>query len=183
MDRVGRVIVLTVVAFLSAAAPGAEGEPMDVPSLKVSIAVPEHRGARSIVLDGPASHFHVVVRNVSTRPVTIWRRWCSFGYENLSFEYSTRDGKKGVAQVKRRISLQNVPDPLTLAPDEEKVIDVYFGTDEWQGFPLPAAGAVATVSLQAVFQITAGAATRKEGVWTGRITSPLRDYTFEVRKK
>lgn len=161
---------------------GAE-ESMDKPVLEVTIAVPEHRGARALILYDAQSHFHVVVRNVSAKPVTIWQEMNSFGYDNLSFEYIDKDKKEGVPHKKKMEFIQNNPDPVTLAAGEEMIREVYFGSVAWKGFPLPDAGKTAIVSMRAVFRIDDSPAAKKYGVWTGKITSKFRDYSFYTKPK
>jgi hypothetical protein len=43
--------------------------------------------------------FCVVLTNVTDHDLTVWKEWCSWGYFNLTFEFTGKDGK--VVQVKK----------------------------------------------------------------------------------
>jgi hypothetical protein len=147
------------------------------PELTVSIAAPENHGSRSIIINQPDSHFHVVVTNVSDKPQKLWREWCSWGYYDLSFKCINSLGEESVVVKQPREWTKNYPDWQSIPPGESLVIDVYPSRD-WKDFPLPAKGKEIKVRLQAVYEIKPDEQTKKEGVWTGKVESQMQEYTI-----
>jgi hypothetical protein len=147
--------------------------------LKVSIAVPLVDGVRPIIATGPASHFHVVLENLSQKPVRIWRAGNSRSHAALHFELTDTAGKTRAIRRRAVPFLQNAPVWQELSPGDMLVIDVYFAGDEWEAFPLPAKGKQATIKLRAIYSVAPDQAAQKHGVWTGSVSSPLVTYRFE----
>ena len=170
--------VISVCVFLAAAAGLASAFAADEakPALRVSIAVPANNGRRAIILNRPDSHFHVVVTNVSDKPVRLWREWCSWGYFNLTFKVTDGAGEEFVAKKTQHEWTKNYPDFQDLAPGESYVIDVYPHRD-WKDFPLPANGKEMKLKLAAVYEIHPDDQSKQSNVWTGRVESDPIDVT------
>lgn len=150
---------------------------MSTSSLRLAIAVPLWRGSRTVFLTSHASHFHVVLENISQDPIRIWSEACSWGYEALSFEMQTPHGMVLI----RRKSInwkQNTPDYILLNPTELQIFDIYFASEEWQRFPLPSAQHSLTLMLRAVYTVSSDPLSKRFNVWSGRLTSNTLPLLF-----
>lgn len=148
--------------------------PPEPPSpLRVSIAIPIHRGMRALPI-GPGTRFHVVVTNTSDKPQRLWREWCSWGYYNLSFVLKDADGRSIPLQKKVRGWTKNYPDWFELPPGEHYVIETQLSDAQWN---MPAkAGEAGKWQILALFHVEQDDAAKEHGVWTGRIVSPVQTY-------
>src|SRR5690348_12414218 len=96
-----RFTVIVIVALGgSLAALSLAGPKGEEPQLVVELAVPvstirgELPDARTVRYGGrdfyndfeEGSHFHAVVTNVSGKRLRLWRKWCSWGHNNLKLE-------------------------------------------------------------------------------------------------
>jgi hypothetical protein len=155
----------------------------DMPEIKspisVSIAIPVHHGHRSL---NTADHFHVVVVNASDKPVRLWSDRFSWGYDNLSFELVADDGAVTPITKKPRGWDKNFPDWLELPPGGSYVLNVDWfsaaGREIWENAPLAggAAPKPRLFKLRAVYEIKPDGESKKLGVWTGKIASPVDVY-------
>lgn len=167
-------LFLTILFALTLAAAQAMAD--DSP-ISISLAIPAQWGGRALenFQDGHATHFHVIVSNVSGQPQRIWQEW---GYFGLTFELTDEQGKKWVARKCPRGWDKNFPSTWTLDPHESLVLDVYFtDTNIWQGFAMPKRNSQ-TVTMQAVLEFKPDENSRQIGVWTGRAVSKAEKVTF-----
>lgn len=149
------------------------------PPLTLSIAVPEHHGHRSLNLD--TEHFHVVLTNVSRKPVRLWTEAYSWGYGNLAFEIIDDAGEVTRVEKKMRVWDKDVPDYLTLHPGGHHVINVdFFKSDQWKNPPARPKDdpKPRTIEMRAVYEIQPDSQSRRLGVWTGKIVSPAKRYAI-----
>lgn len=155
--------------------------PPALPSpLRVSVAIPVHRGNRVLSL-GPNTRLHVVVTNMSNKPQRLWREWCSWGYYNLSFELKDAQGKMTALKKRVRGWSKNYPDWFELPAGEHYVIEVQLTGADWE---LPAKGALPPKwTLRAVYQNAPDEFTEKESIWTGKIVSPVQTYTVSDHRE
>ena len=180
------VMLLPVFAFATVISDTDFAVAAPKPPLTVAIAVPA-RGLReagkpvyrSIRLVNEKSHFHVVVTNTSGKPQRLWETWNSWGYYNLRFEVADQKGKV-LYEIKKkpRAWTVNFPSWIELAAGEQFVMDVYFDRESWKmpflkqkkkgAFPL---------RMRAIFENKADEETKEHKIWTGRIASPLRNYS------
>lgn len=146
-------------------------------SISVSIAIPVHHGHRSL---NDGDHFHVVVRNVSEKPLRVWTDRFSWGYDNLSFEQTHDDGKTTRITKKERGWRKNYPDWLELQPGECYVLNVnLFSTDIWN--EVPGADPKAKpklVKLQAIYEVQPDEESKKLGVWAGKVVSATDTFAI-----
>jgi len=114
-------------------------------------------------------HFHVVLTNKSDTDLSVWREWCSWGNECLSFEVTTPTGKP-FRVTKRPIDYKkNYPDPFLVRKGGHFVWNVRFDGDIWDGFP--GNWKNQKVRLKAVFEIGKDDQTQRHQVWTGKVES------------
>lgn len=150
----------------------------DEPALKISLAIPLHHQQRSL---NDGGHFHVLVTNVSDGPVRLWSDRYSWGYGNLSFESIDDNGNvTRIAKLPRDWG-KNYPDWLELAAGESYVLNVDWTSEAgralWDGPPGAAGKQRPTlVKLRGVYEVLPDDQSRKLGVWTGKITSPVGSY-------
>jgi len=160
-----------LLTFASACA--AKGE---LPNLSLMIAVPIHDGQRTIEVGRRATHFNVIIRNLSEHRVNLWREWCSWGYFNLSFRFTAENGTKWIAKKKEKDWEKNFPDFVAVDPRGELVIDVTFDPDIWDNVLPLDTGRSTTVSMVAIYQSENSDDTKERGVWSGRLVSDEREY-------
>lgn len=122
--------------------------------------------------------FHVVITNVSGQPVRLWKEWCSWGYFNLSFVVTGRDGKTFVVKRKPRGWDKNYPDWAIVPPGDHRVFDVSFEDSTWENVPVPPASRLGRVRMKAVYEVPEDEQTRKHRVWTGQAASPEEAYAI-----
>jgi hypothetical protein len=86
----------------------------------------EGNGGRCVAIDyaPPSPDFHVLVQNVSRRPVTLWQEQYSWGYFALQFEVYESSGVRHLIMKKPVSFYANGPGRFTLAPGEGVVWDV-----------------------------------------------------------
>ncbi|MBN1460746.1 MAG: hypothetical protein JXA57_14520 [Armatimonadetes bacterium] len=147
--------------------------------LSLAIAVPVEHGKRSIALDRPEAHFHVVLTNISTHNVSLWQGEGPEGYSSLSFEVTDAEGNTwAVRKKERQWKRTPLPSAATLDPNGHLVIDVTFDPEIWENPPLPDEGKSVTVSIRAIYEIPESDDAAKNGVWTGRVVSEKKEYAI-----
>lgn len=148
------------------------------PPLEVSIAVSEYHRGRFFRYNNRNEPFHVVVRNVSDKPVRVWESWNSWGYDRLTFEVTDSAGKTTIAERAPCNFTRNFPSALTIEPGESYVLRVKFEDKTlWQGFPRPTEG-TAEVTIRAVFAIEESDESKEHNVWTGKVVSKAVSAKF-----
>ena len=175
-----RFSLLTLLVTLSTAVLADDSLPESMEPVKVSIAVPVHHGHRSV---NEGDHFHVLVTNVSGKPIRLWTDRFSWGYDNLSFELIGDDGKVTRIVKKPKEYDKNFPDWLELEAGGSYVLNVDWFSEQGRGVweNVPAAGGKAKptlVRLRAVYESMPDDESRKLDVWTGKILSPVQTYAI-----
>lgn len=74
--------------------------------------------------------FHVVLTNTGDHDLTLWKEWCSDGYFNLSFEFTSQDGKVIKVEKAGRDWAKNFPDGFVVKPGGHFVLPVTFSSNE-----------------------------------------------------
>lgn len=177
MKKIWLAALLAGAAALAATARAAK------PELAIHIATVKQTGTkqtetRRLALIGPEAQFAVVLTNVSSRPLRLWKTSCSWGYDALSFEM--REASATHRLRRTPVSFRkNFPQFVTLAPGESLRRWVALASNDWEGFPVPAPGHSLSRTLRAVFEIKPDAESRQYQVWTGRIATPFAHYVLE----
>ena len=158
----------------------ADDVPEPMAPVKVSIAIPIHHGHRSL---NDGDHFHVLVTNVSNKPIRLWTDRFSWGYDNLSFELIGADGKVTRIAKKPRAWWKNYPDWLELEAGGSYVLNMDWSSEKGRGIwdNVPTAGGKERpplVKLRAVYEVLPDDESRKLGVWTGKTSSPVGTYAI-----
>jgi hypothetical protein len=164
----GSVVVLLVATVFGVRAESSQAKPVAVNIVPTSS---DERTGHAIELFS-GSHFHVVVENLSSAPIKLWKEWCSWGYFNLSFEARDSSGRSFVISKRNRGWDKNFPCPIVIDAGRSWVIDVNLDPSIWQNSPLSSDTGKATLRLKEDER------SKSEKVWTGKVSSPEAEYTF-----
>ena len=126
-----------------------------------------------------ARAFYVVLTNVSKDPQPVWEYWFSWGYQNISFELTTADGRKFVVSKRQEDFTRNFPSTFLIQPGEHQVYAIRLDKS-WETHPtLPKANEM-PVTLKAIYEVSPTPEATQHKVWTGRVES--RGYKFALRQ-
>jgi hypothetical protein len=73
----------------------------------------------------PRRDFYVLLSNVSQQPQTVWQEWNSWGYQAISFELTTADGRNHVVSKRQQGFTMNGPTTDAIEPGEAQVYVVH----------------------------------------------------------
>ncbi len=177
-------VVLCVLAATLGFLSGPAAEPSSDP-ITVRIAPTSFRegAVRTIVLSGSADHFHVVITNVSGKPIRLWRNLCSWGYRCLSFEIRGPDGKTLTVEKQNRAWTKNAPVWDTIPAGDHKVFDVSWYDSTWAGVPPLTDRPAQFLSMKAIYEVPVDKQATAHQVWTGRVTSPQATYSINPPRR
>ncbi len=126
-----------------------------------------------------AREFFVVLTSVSKDPQPVWEFWNSWGYQNLSFELTTENGRKFMVSKRQQEFTVNFPSTFLIQPEEHQVYAIRLDK-EWETRPaLPKADEM-LITLKAIYEISPTPEAPQYKVWTGRVES--RTYKFMLRQ-
>jgi hypothetical protein len=87
--------------------------------------------ARDITIaENQPQEFYVVLTNVSMESQPVWEYWNSWGYQNLSFEFTMSDGKKIVVSKRLKDFDKNFPSTFLILPGEHQVYPISFAKED-----------------------------------------------------
>ena len=125
------------------------------------------------------SDFYVVLTNVSSEPQAVWEEWNSWGYETISFEATTGDGKKFIISRKPQIFTVNFPSTFLIQPGEHKVYDIRLDK-WWAAHPALPRVDETSITLRAIYEVHPTPESAQYKVWTGRVES--HGYRLTLRQ-
>jgi hypothetical protein len=123
--------------------------------------------------------FYVVLTNVSSEPQAVWEYWNSWGYQTISFELTTVDGKKFLVSSRQEGFTRNFPSTFLIEPGEHQVYAVHLD-QRWETHPALPKTDEMLITLNAVYEVSATPEAAQYKVWTGRVES--RTYNFKLRQ-
>jgi len=136
--------------------------------------------------DLPRRDFYVLLSNTSALPQTVWEDWNSWGYQAISFELTTADGKKHLVSKRQQGFTRNGPSTAVIEPGEHQVYVIHFD-ESWEiQPPIPKNHAPCvppdemSVTLKAIYEVSPTPESAQYKVWTGRLES--HDYKFSLRQ-
>jgi hypothetical protein len=137
-------------------------------------------GSRGITMaKNKPDEFYVVLTNVSREPQAVWESWNSWGYQTISFELTTTDGKKFVISRRQEYFTMNFPSTSLVKPSEHQVFAIRL--DEWwETHPTLAKSDEMPITLRAVYEVTLTPEATQYKVWTGRLES--HTYNCSLRQ-
>ena len=122
--------------------------------------------------------FFVVLTNVSPETQPVWEYWNSWGYQNISFELTTANGKKFVVSRNQEGFTRNFPSTFLIGPGEHQVYAIRL--DEWwETHPSLPKVAETSITLKATYEVSPTAEATQYNVWTGPLES--RSYKLTLR--
>ena len=138
----------------------------EVPNVKVSLAVPEGYKTTS-------SPLRVIIENVGSAAQQHFEEWNSWGYGNLSVQWTDASGKQGtVAKVPGSWD-RNGPSTVTLEPGQALVREITFDPKLWRGWPEIKYGT--TLSLTVTYSADGH---QDSPGWVGTVKAKRRDVLF-----
>ena len=155
----------------------------DVTKAPFSLAVVPGRsfgdgGIISMNRDKP-QEFYVVLTNVSGDPQAVWESWNSWGYQTISFEVTTANGKKFVLSREPEGFTKNNPSTFAVQPGEHQVYAVRLDK-RWISNPAFPKADEMHITLKAVYQVFPTPEASAQKVWTGHVES--HTYHFTLRQ-
>jgi hypothetical protein len=142
----------SVSGFLSGCNGGAHPKAVVLVQPPLSLSIVPGLGGITMAKNKP-DEFYVVITNVSGGPESVWQYWNSWGYQAISFELTTADGKKFVLSKKQEEFTRNFPSTFVVEPGEQQVYPIRL--DEWwETHPaLPTTGEM-PITLKAIYEVT-----------------------------
>ncbi len=119
-----------------------------------------------------------MLTNASKDAQPVFEYWNSWGYQNVSFEFTMPDGKKLVVSKRPQDFTRNFPSTFLIPVGEHRVYAIRLDK-QWETRPELAADAETQITLKAIYQVTATPESSEHKVWSGRIES--KPYNFTLR--
>ena len=153
----------------------AQDKPQAIPFL---LAVVPGRAGITMAQNSP-DEFYVVLTNVSKEAQAVWENWNSWGYRNISFEFTTSDGRKFVVSEGPKAFTRNFPSIFLIEPGEHQVYAIRLDK-WWETHPsFPKADEV-PITLKAIYEVYPTPEAAQYKVWTGRIES--KRYSVKLKQ-
>ncbi|TAE54717.1 MAG: hypothetical protein EAZ89_06395 [Bacteroidetes bacterium] len=143
--------------------------------LIVPVSTPD--GKREIAVDR-YPRLYVLLTNISPRPVKLWKDWNTWGYFNLTLQWTAG----GQTRLIRRKAPKNwdgdFSDFWVLPPNESVILEIDMSSGEWEGIP-DLYGETIPATLRAVYENKPDALATEFGVWVGRIATEPVEVVFK----
>lgn len=139
----------------------------------------EHFGSSIEMARDKPRDFYVVLTNVSPETQSVWEYWNSWGYQTVSFEMTTADGKKVLVSRGQEDFTRNFPSTFLLEPGEHQVYAIRLDR-QWETHPPLPKAPETPITLKAVYEVAPTPEAAQYKVWTGRLES--RTYKFNLRQ-
>lgn len=149
----------------------------DIPTVPFSLSIVSARRDGITISKKGAREFYVVLTNISQQPQPVWEYWNSWGFQVISFELTTSDGKKFVLTPKYRNFDLNFPSTFIVEPGEHQVFPIRFD-DSWAAEPALPFKDEMPITLKAIYSVSANPDSAKFRVWTGRVESHAYNFTL-----
>jgi hypothetical protein len=184
-------ILLACVVSISVLVSGCKGGPHPTEAVPVqlpfSLAIVPGRSGDITTAKRNPNDFYVVLTNVSGLPQPVWESWNSWGYQALTFELTTTDGKKFIVSRKSHGFTANWPSWLLVEPGEHQVfaieLDESWATNPtlpWATNPTLPASDRMPITMKAIYEIAETPQATQNHVWVGRVES--HRYNFTLRQ-
>jgi len=143
----------------------------ELESLTLKIVPTRSSPKRGVIIDCATKNslFYAVLTNISHSKLSVWREWCSWGYDNLSFKITLSDGQAFTVRKRPGNWRKNYPDPFVVKQRDHFVYSVRFD-ETWKGFPIDWRNQ--KVKIKAIFQIDEDEQAERLKVWMGKVESP-----------
>lgn len=166
--------LLGLVLFMATASLSAQA-PLEI-KLIVPVSTPD--GQRVIALERYV-RLHVVVTNVSSENVLLWKDWNSWGYGNLSLQAIFPDGEKMIKRIPPPEGWDgDFPDFWAVKPGESIILEIDMSTGEWRGFP-DLYGEQVPAQLTAIYENKTDPLAEAYDIWVGKLASTPVEVIFK----
>ena len=178
------VVIVFVTAFNTReVATNSKAEPAALkPPFSISVVPASSRGegfGSSIAMaHEKAPDFYVVLTNTSSEQQAVWEYWNSWGYQTISFELTTVDGKKFLVSRRDEDFTKNYPSTFLIEPGEHQVYAIRFD-ERWDTQPSLPKTDEESITLKAIYEVPPTPEARYK-VWTGRLES--HSYRLKLRQ-
>jgi hypothetical protein len=135
------------------------------------------QGRSIAIAEKQPREFYVVLTNVSTESQPVWEYWNSWGYQTISLEFTTSDGRKIVVSKRPQDFTKNFPSTFLILPGEHQVYPIRLNK-EWDTGPKLSEAAETVVTVKAIYEVSSSSESRRYNVWSGRAESG--SYTFTL---
>ena len=157
-----------------------EPEGQEVPGqTPFSVSIVPGRSGITIARAKP-DEFYVVLTNFSAAPQPVWETWNTWGYQTISFELVTADGKRYGISRRQEGFTRNFPSTFLIKPGENQVFAIRLD-NRWEIRPSLPKKDEMPITLKAIYQIAPTPEATETKVWTGRVES--HSYTFQLRQR
>lgn len=151
---------------------GTEAAPPPPFSIELIVPVSTPQGIREVSLDR-YPQLHVLIKNISPQPQRLWKDWNTWGYFNLSLEWTAAGRTFLINRLTPRAWDGDFPDFWLLAPGETVVLVVDMSSGQWQGFP-DLYGESVSATLKATYVNKSDELATAFEVWVGKLeTAPI----------
>ncbi|MBC8065873.1 MAG: hypothetical protein H7Y17_13655 [Chlorobia bacterium] len=140
--------------------------PAKGPDIRVLLAVPEGHGTTK-------SPLHVIIQNLTDKPQSHFEEWNSWGYGNLTVEWTDTEGKTGTVKKVPGGWDRNGPSTIALPPSEALVREISFDPKLWDGWPDLPYGS--RLTLKVIYQCVPAP---KAPAWSGKVASKEQSVLF-----
>ena len=120
----------------------------------------------------------MVLRNISSSPVKIWKDWNSWGYYNLSLSFSNADTSFTISKKSPTNWDGDFADYWTVPAGESLVLDIDMRAGVWKGLP-DLYGEILAGKLSATYENKPDALAAEFGIWTGKLTTASLPVIFK----
>ncbi len=127
--------------------------------------------------DTKPDEFYVVLTNISNVAQPVFETWNSWGFQTVSFEFTTADGKKFYVLRREEDFTKNFPSAFLIQPGEHQVYPIRLDK-EWAGLPKFTENGETPIRCVAIYQVSPTLAATEQKVWTGRIESKVYNLTL-----
>ena len=129
----------------------------------------------TIAKDKPRE-FYVILTNESKDAQAVFEYWNSWGYQNVSFQFTTEAGEKFTASKRSQFFTVNFPSTFLIMPGEHLFYPIKLD-QEWEIKPDFKKEGETKISLKAIYQVTATPEATEHKVWLGRVESKVYELT------
>jgi hypothetical protein len=165
---------VAVLAFASSSLPDAPKPPFSLAIVPTSNG--DGGGSIEMALKSRRD-FYVVLTNVSSEPQRVWQTWNSWGYQTVSFDFATKDGKKYAVTKRDEEFTRNFPSTFLVPPGEHEVFAVHLDESWVTHPPFPKADEM-PITVKAIYEVPPTPEASQHKVWTGRVESHTYDLTL-----
>jgi len=121
--------------------------------------------------------FYLVLTNVSGEPQSVWEHGNSWGYRNISFEFTSANGRKAVVSEAAQGFTMNVPSTFLIQAGEHQVYSIELDK-WWEAHPAVPKVDEMPITLKAIYEVSSTPQATERKVWTGRVESKSYKLTL-----